>query len=88
MTQEDKSLCHGVGAQCRVISRFVQPNAPIRAKYNNRTRDYNMELVVLIRDSVKVVCRGAAVVPVFSFSYPDIEDGEFYAAKIYIHVVQ
>ena len=88
MAQEDKSLCHGVGAQCRVVSRFVQPSAPIRAKYNNRTRDYNMELVVLIRESVKVVRRGAAVVLVFSFSHPDFDDGEFYAAKRYIHVVQ
>ena len=47
-----------------------------------------MELVVLIRYSVKVVRRGAAVVSVFLFSHPDFDDGEFYAAKRYIHVVQ
>ena len=47
-----------------------------------------MELVVLIRESVKVVRRGAAVVLVFSFSHPDFDDGEFYAAKRYTHVVQ
>ena len=47
-----------------------------------------MELVVLIRESVKVVRRGAAAVPVFFFFHPDFDDGEFYAAKRYIHVVQ
>ena len=47
-----------------------------------------MELVVFIQDYVKVFCRGAAVVPVFIFSHPDFDDGKFYAAKWYIHVVQ
>ena len=47
-----------------------------------------MEFVVLRRESVKVVRRGAAAVPVFFLSYPDFDDGEFYAVKIYIHVVQ
>ena len=47
-----------------------------------------MELVIFIRESVKVVCIGAAAVPVFLFSHPDFDDGEFYAAKRYIHVVQ
>ena len=37
---------------------------------------------------MKVFCRGAAAVPVFFFSHPDFDDGEFYAAKRYIHVVQ
>ena len=47
-----------------------------------------MELVVLIRESVKVVCGSAALVPVFFFLHPDFDDGEFYASKRYIHVVQ
>ena len=57
---------NGVGAQCCVISRFVHPSAPIWAKHINRTKDHKTELVVLIRESVKVVRRGAAEVPVFS----------------------
>ena len=32
--------------------------------------------------------RGAAAAPFFFFSYPDFGDGEFYAVKQYIHVVQ
>ena len=47
-----------------------------------------MELVVLIQESVKVVCRGAAAVPVFFFSHPDFDDSGFYTAKRYIHMVQ
>ena len=47
-----------------------------------------MELVVLIQESVKVVRRGAVAETVFFFSHPDFDDGEFYAAKQYIHVVQ
>ena len=47
-----------------------------------------MQLVVLIRESVRVVRRGAADVPVFFFSHPDFDNGEFYAAKQYIHVIQ
>ena len=47
-----------------------------------------MELVVLIQESVKVVCRGAAAVPVFFFSHPDFDDSGFYAAKQYTHEVQ
>ena len=47
-----------------------------------------MELVVFIRESVEVFRRGAAVVPVFFFSHPDFGDGEFYAAKRYIHLVE
>ena len=52
----------------------MQPSAPIRAKYINQTKDHKMELVDLIRDSVKVVRRGAAVVPVFFFSHPDFDE--------------
>ena len=37
---------------------------------------------------MKVVCRGALAVPVFFFSYPDSDNGEFYAAKKYINVAQ
>ena len=87
-SQKDKSLRHGVGAQCRVISRLVHPSAHIRAKYINRNKDHKMELVVLIRESAKVFCGGDAAVPVFFFSHPDFDGGEFYAAKQYIHVVQ
>ena len=47
-----------------------------------------MELVVLIRESVKVFCRGAAAVPDFFFLRPDFDDGEIYAVKRYIRVVQ
>ena len=47
-----------------------------------------MELVVLIRESVKVVRIGAAAAPGFFFSHPDLDNGEFYAAKRYIHVLQ
>ena len=47
-----------------------------------------MELVVFIQESVKVVRRGAAAVPGFFFSHPDLDGGEFYAEKRYIHVVQ
>ena len=47
-----------------------------------------MELVVLIRESVKVVRQGTAAVPVFFFSHPDFDNGEFYAAKQYNLVVQ
>ena len=47
-----------------------------------------MELVFFIRESVKVVCRGAAAVPVFFFPHNDFDNGEFYAAKQYIHVIQ
>ena len=86
--QKDKSLRHGVGAQCRVISRFVHPSAPIQTKYINRTNYHKMGLVVLIRDSVKVVRRGATEVPIFFFSHPDFDGGEFYAAKRYIYAVQ
>ena len=81
MARKYKSLCHGIGAQCRVISRFVHPSAPIRAKYINLTKDHKMEFVVLIRESLKIVRRGAAAVPVFFFSHPDFDDGEFYTAK-------
>ena len=66
IARKDKSLRHGVGAQCRVISRFVHPSAPIWAKHINRTKDHKTELVVLIRESVKVFRRAAAAVPVFS----------------------
>ena len=37
---------------------------------------------------MKVVCRGALAVPIFFFSHPDSDNGEFYAAKKYIHVAQ
>ena len=73
MAQKEKLLRHGVGAQCHVISIFVHPSAPIQAKYINRNKEHKMELVVLIRESVKVVCRGAAAVPIFFFSYPDFD---------------
>ena len=66
----------------------MQPSAPIRAKYINQTKYHKMELVDLIRDSVKVVRRGAAVVPFFSSHILILTNGEFYAAKRYIHVVQ
>ena len=66
----------------------MHPSAPIRAKYINRTKYHKMELVVLIRESVKVFRRGAAAVPVFFFSHPYFDDGGFYAAKRYINVVK
>ena len=47
-----------------------------------------MELVILIRESVKVVRRGTAVVPIFSSRILILMNGEFYAAKRYIRVVQ
>ena len=65
IARKEKSLCHGVGPQCHVISRFLHPGAPIQAKYLNQTKDHKMNLVVLIRESVKVFCRGAAALPVF-----------------------
>ena len=37
---------------------------------------------------MRVVRRGAAAVPVFFFSHPDSDNGEFYNAKRYIRVVQ
>ena len=88
MAQKDKSLRHGISAQCRVISIFVHPSAPIREKYINCTKEHNMDLVFFIRVSLKVVRRGAAAVLVFSFSHPDFDDGEFYAGKRYIYVAQ
>ena len=47
-----------------------------------------MELVVLIRESAKVVCIGAAAVPVFFSLHPVFDDDEFYTTERYIHVVQ
>ena len=47
-----------------------------------------MELVVLIRESVKVFRRSSAAVPVLLFLNPDFDNGVFYAAKQYICVVQ
>ena len=81
-------LCHGVVAQCCVLSRFLHPSAPVRAKYLNPVKDHTSELVVLLRDSIKVDSLGAAVVPVFFFSHPDLEGVELYAAKRYVQVIQ
>ena len=44
----------------------MHPSAHIRAKYINNTKDHKMELAVLIRESMKVVRRGATEVRVFS----------------------
>ena len=49
--------------------------------YMNWTKDHKIELVVFIRESVKVVRRGAAAVPVFFFSHPYFDDGESYSTK-------
>ena len=47
-----------------------------------------MEFVVLILDSVKVVCRGATAVPVFSSRILILMNGKFYAVKQYIRMVK
>ena len=60
MARKDRSLRHVVGAQCCAVSIFVHPSPPIRKKYINRTKYHKMELVVLIRDSVKQRCCSGA----------------------------
>ena len=87
MAQKDKSLCQGVGAQCRVISRFVHLSEPIWSKYINNTKYYKMKVVVFIQDSVKIIRRGAATEPVFLLASRFLLM-VFFPTKIYIHVVQ
>ena len=82
------NICAGVGDVAPVMSKFVHPSKPIRDKYANRPKNHKLEGAVLVEEDVKVLRRGADLIPVFVFTHANFSDKKIYAAKQYIHVTQ
>ena len=78
----------GIGAISDVMLKFILPSKPIRDNYPNQTKKHKLEGVVLVEEDMKVVRRGADVIPVFVFTHDSFPDKLFYSTKRYIHVTQ
>ena len=83
-----KTFCFGKGGLATCISRFSCPSKPIRDKYQSRTKTHTLENLVLIADDEKKIQRNSGVSNVYTFSYADFEDVEFYAARGYVHLTK
>ena len=88
MSPNSPKLCAGVGVVVSVMSKFVHLSKPIRYKYPNRTKNHNLQGVVLVEEDVKVVRQGSNAIPVFVFTHANFPGQKLYAAKQYIHVNQ
>ena len=87
MARKDKSLHHGIGTQCRVILICVHPSAPIPEKILIGPRTTIWSWWFISKSPRKLFAEVLQRYLIF-FSHPDFIDGEFYAAKRYIHAIQ
>ena len=70
------------------MSKFVHPSKLIHDKYPNQPKNQKLQGIILVEVDAKVMRRGSNAIMVFVFTHFDFPDGQFYAAKIYIHVTQ
>ena len=67
------------------ISRYIQPNKPIREKYLNRPKTHKLENLVLIAEDEKKIWINSGVRNAYTNSHVDFEGVEFYAARQNVH---
>ena len=84
MPRKKKSI--GVGANVKVLLRFIHPSAEIRAKYTNPSKGERLCDCLVIKKGKKVVNRKEQ--DVIFFCHDDFPNIDLYAVNRYISIVE